>query len=345
MFDLNKITRSNITKLQAYSSARDEFTGNAGVFLDANENPYGKLNRYPDPYQKDLKRAINNITGINTSNIFIGNGSDEVIDLLFRVFCNPSVDKALTFNPSYGMYDVSAGINDIELIKVPLNDVFDIDYNAIQVYITDPNLKLILICSPNNPTGNSPDFKTVERIIENFNGIVLIDEAYINFSSKKSFTELIDRYPNLVVSQTMSKAWGLAAARIGMTYGNTKIIEILNKVKPPYNISKLNQEAAIEALRKKGDFMAITKQILENKAQLCETLKSLDIITKVYPSDTNFFLVECIYNALITKEIIVRNRNNIVQNCIRITVGTTEENQQLIEELKSIQNEKSTIYR
>ena len=341
MFDLNKITRHNIKKLQAYSSAREEFTGSEGVFLDANENPYGKLNRYPDPYQKDLKREINNITGINTKNIFIGNGSDEVIDLLFRVFCNPSIDKALSFTPSYGMYEVSAGINDIELIKVSLNDVFDIDFKAVQEYLSDPNLKLILICSPNNPTGNYPDFKTVEKIIKNFNGIVLIDEAYINFSSKKSFAELVNKYPNLIVSQTMSKAWGLAAARIGIAYGNTKIIDLLNKVKHPYNISRLNQMAAIEALQNMDKFIARKDQILENKAKLYTNLKSLECITKIYPSDTNFFLVECtnaneIYNSLVNKKIIVRNRSKVIQNCIRITVGTAEENQSLIEELKLI---------
>jgi histidinol-phosphate aminotransferase len=341
MFELDKITRSNIAKLQGYSSARDEFTGSAGIFLDANENPYGKLNRYPDPYQKDLKKEINNMTGISIENIFIGNGSDEVIDLLFRVFCNPSVDKALTFTPSYGMYDVSAGINDVELIRVALNDVFEIDYKAVQGYLSDPNLKLILICSPNNPTGNCSDFKTVQKIIENFNGIVLIDEAYINFSSKKSFTELINKYPNLIVIQTMSKAWGLAAARIGMAYGNNKIIDLLNKVKPPYNISRLNQESAIEAMQKKDEFITRKEQILKNKAKLYSDLKSLGSIKKIYPSDANFFLVECtdadeVYSVLVKKNIIVRNRNNVVQNCIRITVGTAEENQSLIEELKSI---------
>ena len=341
MFELNKITRSNIEKLKAYSSARDEFTGASGVFLDANENPYGQLNRYPDPYQKALKDEINKYIDIEPNNLFIGNGSDEVIDLLFRIFCKPSIDKALTFAPTYGMYDVSAGINDIELIKVPLNDEFDIDFNSVEGFLSDPQLKLILLCSPNNPTGNCPSFRTVERIIENFEGIVLIDEAYINFSTKKSFADLIDKYPNLVVSQTMSKAWGLAAARIGMAFGNSSIIDLLNKVKPPYNISDLNQNAAIESLKKQDEFLANKAQILQNKADLNKELNNLDCITKVYPSDTNFFLVKCldaetIYSALKNKQIIVRNRNNVVKNCIRITVGTADENQLLIEELKSI---------
>ncbi|MDG2331546.1 MAG: histidinol-phosphate transaminase [Flavobacteriales bacterium] len=341
MFELNKITRNNIEKLKAYSSARDEFTGASGVFLDANENPYGKLNRYPDPYQKELKSEINKCTGIDPNNIFIGNGSDEIIDLLFRVFCNPSIDKALTFAPTYGMYDVSAGINDIELIKVPLNDEFDIDFNSVQGFLSDPQLKLILICSPNNPTGNCPSFTAIESIIENFGGVVLIDEAYINFSTKKSFADLIDKYPNLIVSQTMSKAWGLAAARIGMAFGNSSIIDLFNKVKPPYNISGLNQNAAIESLKKQDEFLANKEQILQNKAKLNKELNNLDCITKVYPSDTNFFLIECldaekIYNALINKKIIIRNRNNVIKNCIRITVGTADENQLLIEELKSI---------
>lgn len=341
MFDLNRITRNNIEKLKAYSSARDEFIGTSGVFLDANENPYGQLNRYPDPYQMELKREITRYTGIDLKKTFIGNGSDEIIDLLFRIFCNPSMDKALIFSPTYGMYDVSAGINDVELIKVPLNDKFDIDFNTVERFLSDSTLKLILICSPNNPTGNCPNFNAVEKIIEKFNGIVLIDEAYINFSSKKSYTDLIDKYPNLIISQTMSKAWGLAAARIGMAFGNSNIINLLNKVKPPYNISGLNQNAALEAFKKSDEFEVRKKQILENKEKLYTDLNNIDIITKVYPSDTNFFLVEClnadkVYNALAIKKIIVRNRNKVVQNCLRVTVGTAEENQLLIASLKSI---------
>lgn len=341
MFDLKKITRNNIEQLTAYSSARDEFTGTSGVFLDANENPFGKMNRYPDPYQKNLKNEVFKVSGIKPKNTFVGNGSDEVIDLLFRIFCNPSVDKALTFTPTYGMYEVCAGINDVELINVPLNKEFDIDFDTVEDLISDPNLKLILICSPNNPTGNCPNIETIEKIIKNFRGMVFIDEAYINFSTKKSLTHLIDQYANLVVGQTMSKAWGLAAARIGFAFGNSKTIELFNKVKPPYNISYLNQSAAIETIKRKKDFERNKKQILQNKEHLFNALKKLEIVEKIYPSETNFFLIEFqnsenVYKSLLEEKIIVRNRNKIVKNCIRITIGSDQENQILIEALKSI---------
>ena len=341
MFELDKITRNNIKQLNAYSSARDEYKGIGGVMLDANENPYGTLNRYPDPYQKALKSEVFRAQGIPTKNTFIGNGSDEVIDLLFRIFCTPKVDKALTFSPSYGMYDVSAAINDIELVKVELNEEFDIDYQSVSELITDPKLKLIIICAPNNPTGNSPDQAVVERIVKNFKGVVLIDEAYGNFSNKKSFTTRIKRFPNIVVSQTMSKAWGLAAARIGFAFANEKIIGLLNKVKPPYNISGLNQSAAIECIRSSKNFLQNKARILENKKQLYAELKKNKIVRKVFHSETNFFLVEFenadkTYNCLAEKNIIVRNRNSLLRNCIRITVGTPLENELLIQALKSI---------
>jgi histidinol-phosphate aminotransferase len=341
MFELDKITRNNIKQLNAYSSARDEYKGIGGVMLDANENPYGTLNRYPDPYQKALKAEVFRAQGIPTKNTFIGNGSDEVIDLLFRIFCIPKVDKALTFSPSYGMYDVSAAINDIELVKVELNEEFDIDYQSVSELITDPKLKLIIICAPNNPTGNSPDQAVVERIVKNFKGVVLIDEAYGNFSNKKSFTTRIKRFPNIVVSQTMSKAWGLAAARIGFAFANEKIIGLLNKVKPPYNISGLNQSAAITCMRSSKNFLQNKARILENKKQLYAELKKNKIVRKVFHSETNFFLVEFenadkTYNCLAEKNIIVRNRNSLLRNCIRITVGTPLENELLIQALKSI---------
>lgn len=341
MFELDKITRNNIKQLNAYSSARDEYKGIGGVMLDANENPYGTLNRYPDPYQKALKSEVFRAQGIPTKNTFIGNGSDEVIDLLFRIFCTPKVDKALTFSPSYGMYDVSAAINDIELVKVELNEEFDIDYQSVSELITDPKLKLIIICAPNNPTGNSPDQAVVERIVKNFKGVVLIDEAYGNFSNKKSFTTRIKRFPNIVVSQTMSKAWGLAAARIGFAFANEKIIGLLNKVKPPYNISGLNQSAAITCMRSSKNFLQNKARILENKKQLYAELKKNKIVRKVFHSETNFFLVEFenadkTYNCLAEKNIIVRNRNSLLRNCIRITVGTPLENELLIQALKSI---------
>jgi len=341
MFDLNKITRANIQGLKPYSSARDEFSGSDGIFLDANENPFGELNRYPDPYQQELKQVIKEYRNVDINNIFVGNGSDEIIDLLFRVFCSPSKDKALTFSPTYGMYDVTANINDIELIKIKLNADFDIDYSTLEPFISDSNLKLILICSPNNPTGNCPDIDTIERILKTFNGIVLIDEAYIDFSNEKSFVELIDTYPNMIVSQTMSKAWGLASARVGIAYADSAIIDLLNKVKPPYNVSDLNQQAAIEAINRKGIYQKNKTQILKEKEKLYSRLSELEIVTKIYPSEANFFLVETknanqVYKELVKQKIIVRNRNNVVRNCIRITVGTDDENQILIQALKSI---------
>jgi histidinol-phosphate aminotransferase len=341
MFDLNKITRANIQGLKPYSSARDEFSGSDGIFLDANENPFGELNRYPDPYQQELKQVIKEYRNVDINNIFVGNGSDEIIDLLFRVFCSPSKDKALTFSPTYGMYDVTANINDIELIKIKLNADFDIDYSTLEPFISDSNLKLILICSPNNPTGNCPDIDTIERILKTFNGIVLIDEAYIDFSNEKSFVELIDTYPNMIVSQTMSKAWGLASARVGIAYADSAIIDLLNKVKPPYNVSDLNQQAAIEAINRKGIYQKNKTQILKEKEKLYSRLSELEIVTKIYPSEANFFLVETknanqVYKELVKQKIIVRNRNNVVRNCIRITVGTADENQILIQALKSI---------
>lgn len=341
MFDLNKITRANIRRLKPYSSARDEFYSSTGIFLDANENPYGELNRYPDPYQRELKQVINEYNNLAPKNIFIGNGSDEIIDLLFRIFCSPSKDKALTFAPTYGMYDVVADINDVEMIKVNLNDDFDIDFESVEPFISDSCLKIILICSPNNPTGNCPNSESVEKILKSFNGIVLIDEAYIDFSDSNSFIDLIDVYPNLIISQTMSKAWGLASARVGFAFSNSRLIDLLNKVKPPYNVSGLNQKAAINAIKNYDELLENKQRILEEKNKLYSALEALEIVKKIYPSEANFFLVEMqdaddVYNNLVSKNIIVRNRNNVVRNCIRITVGTAEENQILIQALKSI---------
>lgn len=341
MFELDKITRSNIRGLQAYSSARDEFSGADGIFLDANENPFGDLNRYPDPYQCELKQMISGIKNVDEKNVFIGNGSDEIIDLLFRIFCNPGNDKALTFSPTYGMYDVAAGINDVELIKIDLNQDFEIDFVSVEPYLSNPELKLILICSPNNPTGNCLDQATIEKILSSFNGIVLIDEAYIDFSDRPSFLNQIDSYPNLVVSQTMSKAYGLAAARVGLAYSNTSIIALLNKVKPPYNVSALNQKAALDSFNRKDDFEKNKERILSEKKKMRAELEKLDVIKKIYPSEANFFLVETddadgVYNTLVEEKIIVRNRNRVLKNCIRITVGSAEENKALIEVLKRI---------
>jgi histidinol-phosphate aminotransferase len=333
MFNLEKLVRKNILSLQAYSSARDEYKGKDAIFLDANENPYGELNRYPDPKQLELKNKLNEIKNIPTDNIFVGNGSDEVIDLAYRIFCEPGKDKALTFTPTYGMYDVSAGINDVELIEIPLTKDFQIDFNATENYLKDENLKIIFICSPNNPTGNN--LNNIERIIENFNGIVFIDEAYIDFSEAESFIKKIAQYPNIIISQTFSKAWGQAAIRVGTAYASKEIITLYNKVKPPYNVSKLNQDAALEALLARDTFEKNKEMILQERKKLIASLSTLPIAKKVYPSDANFILVEVddankLYETLVEAKVITRNRNSVVRNCLRITVGSEEENEGLL---------------
>ena len=337
--EINNLVRKNILSLKPYSSARDEFSGSDGVFLDANENPFGELNRYPDPHQKELKSKLSEIKSVPVENIFVGNGSDEVIDLTFRIFCNPGKDKALTFTPTYGMYEVSAEINDVELIKVPLTAEFQIDFNALENYLSDENLKLIFICSPNNPTANS--LKNIEKVIQKFKGIVIVDEAYIDFSKASSFLTKINQYPNLIIMQTFSKAWGLATARVGMAYSNNTIISLYNKVKPPYNVSGPNQKAALNALNDAAGFENRKSIILEQRTWLQNQLVELGVVLKIYPSDANFLLVEMtdankIYNELVNQKVITRNRHSVVQNCIRITVGSPEENQILVDALKKI---------
>lgn len=340
-FNLKNIVRKNIQNLQAYSSARDEFTGSEGVFLDANENPFGTLNRYPDPYQKDLKTELGQLKKLSTENIFIGNGSDEVIDLLFRIFCNPGRDKALTFSPTYGMYDVSAAVNEVELLKIPLDENFQIDTKKVLPFLEDKMLKLIFICSPNNPTGNVLEAESIRFLLENFRGIVVIDEAYIDFSATESWIQFIAQYPNLVVSQTFSKAWGLAAARVGVAYANKDVIYYLNKIKPPYNVSQLNQESALNALKNREQFEGNLAIILEEKILLMESLLEMYLVKKIYPSDANFILVEVenapeVYKTLVKEKVIVRNRHSLVNNALRITVGTAAENKNLIKILKKI---------
>jgi len=337
--EINKLVRKNILSLKPYSSARDEFSGTDGVFLDANENPFGELNRYPDPHQKELKKKLSEIKSFPAENIFVGNGSDEVIELTFRIFCNPGKDKALIFTPTYGMYEVSAEINDVELIKVPLTDSFQIDFKTLENYLDDVNLKLIFICSPNNPTANS--LENIEKVLQRFKGIVIVDEAYIDFSMANSFLTKIDQYPNLIVMQTFSKAWGLAAARVGMAYSNDLIISLYNKVKPPYNVSGPNQKAALMALQDKAGFEKRKSIILEQRTWLQNQLDGLAIVIKLYPSDANFLLVEMtdanrIYNELVNQKVITRNRHSVVENCIRITVGSPEENRILIDALTKL---------
>lgn len=338
--DLQKLVRQNIISLKPYSSARDEFSGEAGVFLDANENPFGDLNRYPDPHQQTLKDKLKDIKKLTSKQVFIGNGSDEVIDLLIRIFCNPSVDKIIVCPPTYGMYEVAANINDVMVLSVPLTQDFQLDTEALQQVISqsEPNtLKLIFLCTPNNPTGNSID--NIEWVLANFNGIVVVDEAYIDFSERKSFIEKLALYPNLVVVQTFSKAWGLAAARIGIAYASETIIALMQKVKPPYNVSSLNQEAALKALDNEHVIVHQKAHILEQRTYLETSLSQLPIVKKVFPSDANFILIEVedadkLYEHLVIKNIVVRNRNTIIKNCLRITIGTIVENQYLIEVLK-----------
>lgn len=341
MFDINLLVRDNVRALIPYSSARDEFQGKEGVFLDANENPYGKLNRYPDPYQKELKSQISRIKKVPEENIFLGNGSDEIIDLAYRTFCRPGIDKALTFTPTYGMYEVCAGINDITFIKVPLTDKFQIDKDKAASALDDPFLKLIFICSPNNPTGNSINYADIESVIAGSRCIVLIDEAYSDFSGNQSFKNMTDKYPNLIVMQTFSKAFGLAAARIGMAFTNQQIVKYFNKLKPPYNISSLNQKAAIRQLIKYEKSMDQVRRIIRERERLKEALGKLKIVEKIFPSDANFLLVKIrdpdyVYNTLVERNIIVRNRSRIIPGCLRITVGTRSENNRLLTELNRI---------
>ncbi|NMB51287.1 MAG: histidinol-phosphate transaminase [Bacteroidales bacterium] len=340
MLDPDSLVRPNVKSLVPYSCARDEFKGKEGVFLDANENPYGYLNRYPDPYQKDLKIAISKLKAIPTEKIFLGNGSDEIIDLTFRIFCNPGADKALTFSPSYGMYQVSASVNDVSIIKIPLDKDFQIDFENVKKHFSDKNLKIIIICSPNNPTGNLMNSKIVERIISQFHGIVLVDEAYMDFADKPSLLGKLSAYPNLIVMQTFSKAFGLASARVGVAYSNPEIIAYYNKLKPPYNISSLNQKAVLQKLTKLSTYTDQIKKIRKERERLSGELKKNPVIQKVYPSDANFVLIKVedsakLYNYLVDNRIVVRNRHSVIENCIRITVGTRSENNKLLTALNN----------
>ncbi len=339
MFDLNQLVRSNIKSLTPYTSARDAYTGKRGVFLDANESPFGIYNRYPDPHQVDLKTAIAQIKHIDVTKVFLGNGSDEIIDLLFRIFCNPGHDKVLTFIPTYGMYEVSAGINNVEIINLPLTDTFQIDTESLTSVLEDKDIKLIFICSPNNPTGNLIHRETIAHILQHFHGVVIIDEAYADFSSAPSWLAELDKYPNLVIMQTLSKAWGLAGLRLGIAFTHPMIVDLLNKIKPPYNISVVNQRAALDALQSVEDLTRKIALILSERQRLIMQLSDIPLIKTIFPSDANFLLVQFadgdkVYNSLIEKGIIVRNRNKDVRNCLRITVGTSEENEMLINALK-----------
>ncbi len=339
--DIKDLQRENIKTLRPYSTARDEFKGEASIFLDANENSYGSplpanYNRYPDPLQLDLKDAISKIKGVPIENTFLGNGSDEAIDLLFRAFCNPGKDNVIILPPTYGMYEVSANINDVAIRKVDLLPNFQLDLEEIAESI-DSHTKIIFICSPNNPTGNSIIRSDIETVLANFKGLVVIDEAYINFAKQKSFIQELTEYANLVVLQTFSKAWGLAALRLGMAFSSRPVIDILNKVKPPYNINQATQDLALAAL---GNIQQVNQWItltVAERERLSKELAKLPIVKNVYPSDANFILVEvqdaiATYNKLMDKGIIVRDRSKVslCEGCLRITIGTVEENDQLI---------------
>lgn len=340
MNSIETLIRENIRALMPYSSARDEFSGKEGIFLDANENPFGTLNRYPDPYQKALKEKLSQLKDIPSNNIFIGNGSDEIIDLVFRIFCEPGKDKVVTFPPTYGMYEVSSAINNIEVVRVPLTPDFQIDFEEFFIKTaSNENIKIVFVCSPNNPTGNN--LYNIETLLQKTNAIVVVDEAYIDFSERNSLIEKLQNYPNLIVSQTFSKAFGLAAARVGVAYANQEIVTLLNKVKPPYNVSALNQKAALGVLENYKLVQYRINEILIQKKFLIKQLLEVKEVIKIYPSDANFLLVEfknanLIYEKLIQHKIIVRNRNSLIKNCVRITIGTAEENLQLINELKNL---------
>jgi histidinol-phosphate aminotransferase len=346
MFSIDKIIRENIKNLVPYSSARDEYKGEASVFLDANENAYGspleqQYNRYPDPLQYKVKKRLSDIKGVPPRNIFLGNGSDEAIDVLFRSFCNPGVDNVILVPPTYGMYEVSANINDIKINRVPLTEEYQLNMEGIAEAING-NTKMIFICSPNNPTGNSINRDDIETLLANFSGLVVIDEAYINFSRQKTFIQELTEYANLVVLQTLSKAWGLAGLRIGMAFASEEIIEVMNKVKPPYNINEASQELALKALQNIDQVNGWIKEILLQRDKLVLTLKDFDFVLDIYPSDANFILVKTtdpkgIYNFLVEKGIIVRDRSKVdlCEGCLRITVGTPAENDILLQTLQN----------
>lgn len=338
--DIKNLVRKNILNMSPYSSARDEFSGTDGIFLDANENPNGVYNRYPDPHQAELKGVLAKVKSVSPDNIFLGNGSDEGIDLIFRTFANPGKDKVIICPPTYGMYEVSANINDVEIVNIPLLPNFQLDKNAIFESIDqDPTIKLIFICSPNNPTGNL--ISGIDEIVARFNGIVVVDEAYIDFSPESTKIQSIYSHNNLIVLQTLSKAWGLAGVRVGFAFAQPEIIALLNKIKAPYNISILNQQEALLKLLKTDEFEAERDEILAERERMEKELLQLPIVRKIYPSSANFLLVEIIdennvYKTLVGKNIIVRNRDSVIKNCMRITVGTKEENNSLLTGLKDI---------
>ena len=343
--NLDELLRSNIRSLQPYSCARDEFKGEASVYLDANENPYNApYNRYPDPLQWEVKELISGVKNVPAENIFLGNGSDEPIDLVYRAFCEPRVDNVVAIEPTYGMYKVCANINDVEYRKVLLDQNFDFEAERL-LAACDAHTKVIWLCSPNNPTGNSLNRQEIVKLLTSFGGIVILDEAYIDFATEGSFSQFLSQYPNLIILQTFSKAWGSAAIRLGMAFASVEIIAVLNKIKYPYNVNILTQKQALEILKQADQVKEWVRILLTEREVLSGRLKELTFVQHIYPTDANFVLVKmddanAVYNYLVDRGIIVRNRNTVslCLGCIRITVGTPEENEILLAELKKFQS-------
>ena len=344
--NIDTLVRNNVKNMSSYSSARDDYSGGANknlIYLDANESPFENgINRYPDNKHKNLKTVISKNKNINVNQVVFGNGTDEILDLIVRVFCNPNKDKIITLPQTYGMYDVIAKTNGVENIEIPLKSDFSIDTDKI-LDLKTSNIKILFLCSPNNPTGNSFEINVLDNLIKKFNGIVVVDEAYIDFSSQKSLTNLIDKYENLIITQTMSKAYGMAGIRLGMGISNNKIINYINKIKPPYNVNTLTENKALKELNKIDEIKKNIDLVLNQRMLLLTSLEKLDFVEKIYKSDANFLLVkvdnaDLRYNQLSEKGIIVRNRSNqpLCQNCLRITIGTKIENNSLIKTLNEL---------
>ena len=345
-FNLNNLIRENIKSLKPYSSARDEYkdvTTDEMIFLDANENPFENgVNRYPDPQQNNVKDLLSEIKGVAKENILLGNGSDEVLDLIFRAFCEPNKDNIITLPPTYGMYDVLANINAIENKRVLLTEDFQPKVEHI-LEAVNTNSKILFLCSPNNPSGNSFSSESIEKLLNSFKGLVVIDEAYIDFSEQKSWIEKLEEFPNLVITQTLSKAYGLAGIRLGVCYASVEVIAVLNNIKPPYNVNELTQQKALERLLKIDEVKKEVSEIMNQRDLLLESLKEVNFINTIYPTDCNFVLVKVDdatkrYNQLIKKGIVIRNRTTqpLCENCLRFTIGTEIENKKLLQVLKEI---------
>lgn len=349
--DIQQLLRENIKRLKPYSSARDEFSGQADIYIDANENPYNAAyNRYPDPLQKVVKKKISQIKGVPFDNIFLGNGSDEPIDLIIRAFCNPGIDNVIAPNPSYGMYKVSADINDVRLVQVPLTPEFHLNFDDIRA-AADVHTKVVFLCSPNNPSGNCIPIEDIKDFVATFQGIVVVDEAYIDFCDQPSMKEYVNIYPNLVILQTLSKAWGAASVRLGIAFASAEIIQILNKIKPPYNISKPAQEAALEILEHEDQVRQQAATVISERKRMALELTRYKGVKEIFPSEANFLLVRVddankLYHWLTSQGIIVRNRHGQLHcdNCLRLTVGTPTENDILFIKLNEYYHEKDFVF-